>query len=173
MSGKPRADWLQGAAAALALGVSGCGMVSPTLPTVETIPSPTPMPFSAQAFLHATGLEATAFPSRYFSRQADFSMEVSHRWEFNQEVDTGRELDSISETHGGRTITAVYSLEKIGKGKSARDAMETFLALDWVADRKIEIMETGDFHGASGATWWRAARTLLTTSRGRSAKRSS
>jgi hypothetical protein len=90
MSGKPRVDWLQGAAAALALGVSGCGMVSPTLPTVETIPSLTPMPFSAQAFLHATGLEATAFPSRYFYPQADFSMEIPPRWEFNQEVDTGR-----------------------------------------------------------------------------------
>jgi len=151
-------------AAALALAAAGCNPLPPpaTATSVSAIVSTqTPPPFSAHAFLNAVGPDSVRYPIRYFSPDGDFSLQVPGEWEFNQQADSGQELDSVSEIQGGMPFVAFYSLKKIGNGKSAQDALEAFLLRDWVADRQVEIIEQSEYVNIAGLSGWRASGTVL------------
>jgi oligopeptide transport system substrate-binding protein len=142
----------------------GCSSILPnSQPTPEPteIPSPTPTAFSAQTFLHTTAADAGSFASRYYSPEGDFSLAVPVEWEFNQNVDSVQELDTVSETPGGAAVAAFYAIKKLGKDKNAQQAMEAFNKLGWMAARQVDIAEQSEFPIAAGSAGWKLTGTVI------------
>jgi oligopeptide transport system substrate-binding protein len=157
-------------AAAMALPAAatlGCSYLMPS-PTVTPIPAatetPTPTPFSAQAYLQSVGEDAEDYPVRYYSPGGEMSFAVPSGWAFNQQKDTGHEVDSFSEVTGGQAVGAVYFIEKIQQDAGAQQAMEAFWESEGISGRSMETAEAAEFSASSGAAGWLASGTLAATS---------
>ncbi|MBN1440072.1 MAG: peptide ABC transporter substrate-binding protein [Anaerolineales bacterium] len=156
-------------AAAVLLAVSGAGCAGgftnpPPATMPSDVPAPTPASFSARIYLEEIGKDASEFASRYFSPEGDFSLAVPVEWQYNQNPDSGREVDSVSEIRGGPAVAAFYLLKKLGKEKDLRQSMRSFSELDWMAARRITVAEEGAFPAAEGTDGWRLSGTLIADS---------
>jgi oligopeptide transport system substrate-binding protein len=151
---------------------SACAMLTAALGCTNPFPSPTPTPgptgtpvptptiFSAQQYLQAVAEDADQYPVRYYPPGGEMSIAVPPGWTFNRQSDTGREVDSFSETPEGGPVGAIYLLENIDKDTNPQQALESFLRSDWLADRSVGITETSDFPSTSGAGGWKASGTM-------------
>jgi oligopeptide transport system substrate-binding protein len=161
----PKTLYARLAAIAAILPVAACGGLPPAAGSTQVPvlpPTPSPTSFSADAFLHATGPEAANYPSRYYSPEGDFSLDVPADWVFDQQADSGHELDSISERPGGQPVAAMYEMNNTGKEKTPQQVMEAFLLLPWMANRRMEILDQSEFSGASGIAGWKLTGTAVT-----------
>jgi oligopeptide transport system substrate-binding protein len=152
-----------GAALFLA-AAAGCSTVFPAsrmTPEPTAIPSPTPTPFSARVFLRKIGPDAGEFASRYYSAEGEFSLAVPVDWEFDQSADSGKEMDSVSETPGGPAVAAFYAVKKIGRDKNAQQAMEAFYRQDWMDARHVDIGAQSEFPAADGTIGWKLTGTVI------------
>jgi oligopeptide transport system substrate-binding protein len=151
------------AAGILLAATLGCTYLFPTptpFPSPTATATPSPTAFSAKAFLQAVEADAENFPVRYISPGGEMSVVVPHGWVFNQQEDSGKELDSISETAGGEPVAAVYVIERIGKETAPRQALDAFWKSEWISARAVEITDQAEFPASSGAAGWKAGGTM-------------
>jgi oligopeptide transport system substrate-binding protein len=144
--------------------LSGCSLVFPSAAPSATpfpTPTPTPTPVPASAFLQSVAADAANYPLRYYSPEGAISLEVPPGWVFNQQKDSGEEVDSISETYGGNAVAAIYRTEPSSNGITAQQAAGAFFASDWFAARQMQITAQQAFAFDSGVTGWRTDGTLI------------
>jgi len=156
------AGWTAAALLALAMGAGCTYPIATATPTAAPTPTPTatPTPQSAQFFMQSVGEDAGRYPVRYTSPGGEWSIAVPPKWIFNQQKDTGRELDSASETAGGAAVAAIYAVEKLPKDAGGQQALEAFVGSEWATDRAVEIAEQSDVAASSGAAGRKAAGTM-------------
>jgi ABC-type transport system substrate-binding protein len=155
----------------LALGwavalLSGCSLLFPSATPAETAtpsPSPTftPTPVYVNAFLHSAATDTTNYPLRYYSPEGAISLEIPPGWVFNQNPDSGKETDTVSEAYGGKVVAAIYRTERSTKEKTAQQAADTFLQSDGMKARQMEIGNQAEFAFDSGVSGLRIDGALV------------
>jgi oligopeptide transport system substrate-binding protein len=129
---------------------AGCASNGLFTSATATPAAPTATPFSAQAFLQAAGKDALSYASRYFTPDGAISLDAPSGWVFNQQPDTGTELDSISEKYGAAPVGAIYTLGKIERDQNIQQVMDGFLKMEAIAARQISVGDQSDFAPAAG-----------------------